>query len=102
MQEDEANPDSRTWIVYLLRCRGDRLYCGITTDLDARWAAHASGKGARFTRAFPPEAVAACARAESHSSALRLEARIKRLPRERKLDALRVSAQSGASSSPHE
>lgn len=72
---------NRPWFVYVLRCEGDRLYCGITNDLDARWASHVAGKGARFTRAFPPlEHVASLACAD-RSAALREEAAFKRLTR---------------------
>ena len=38
------------WVLYLLECRGGTLYAGITTDLERRFAEHASGRGARYTR----------------------------------------------------
>lgn len=44
-----------SWFVYILECRGGRLYTGISNDVARRYAAHAAGKGARFTRSFPPE-----------------------------------------------
>ena len=40
--------------VYLLRCNDDTLYCGWTTDLGSRIAAHNSGKGAKYTRSRRP------------------------------------------------
>ena len=33
--------------VYILRCADDTLYCGWTTDLEARLATHNSGRGAK-------------------------------------------------------
>jgi len=42
------------WCVYLIECRNGAWYAGITNDLDARYAAHVAGKGARYTRANPP------------------------------------------------
>ena len=42
------------WFVYLLECRNGSLYTGISNDVVARYVAHASGKGARYTRANPP------------------------------------------------
>lgn len=93
-REDAGSP----WVVYLLRCRGDRLYCGVTTDLDERFAAHAAGTGAKFTRAFPPIAIEASVVVAGRAEALRLEARIKRLPREQKRHAL-VQAQPPCASS---
>ena len=80
------------WVVYLIRCRGGRLYCGITNDFAARWASHQAGKGARFTRAFPPEAVEMVVPVAGRSAALSLEARVKRLPKEKKREALVLAA----------
>ena len=40
--------------VYLLRCVDGSLYCGWTTDPEARLAAHNSGHGAKYTRSRLP------------------------------------------------
>lgn len=76
--------DGRAW-VYLLRCRDGSLYCGWTVDLDARMAAHAAGKGAKYTRARLPVELVWSAPQEDRSAALREERRIKRLSRAAKL-----------------
>jgi len=76
--------------VYLLRCADDSLYCGWTTDVQRRLAAHAAGRGARYTRSRLPVALAAALPMPDAAAARREEARIKRLPREQKL-ALIVS-----------
>lgn len=47
-------PSLRPWFLYLLECRDGSYYAGISTDVDARFAAHQAGKGARYTRARPP------------------------------------------------
>ena len=47
------------YYVYMLRCRGDVYYTGLTVDMAHRIRMHLSGKGAKFTRSHPPEAVAA-------------------------------------------
>lgn len=73
-------PAQRTWFVYLLLCRNGRLYTGVTVDLAARFEQHRSGKGAMFTRINKPERMLAAAPCEGRSAALKLEARIKRLP----------------------
>jgi putative endonuclease len=77
--------------VYLLRCADGTLYCGWTTDLDRRVAAHDGGRGARYTRGRGPVALAAAWRAPDRSAAMRLELAVKRLPRARK-DALIAGA----------
>ena len=73
-------------VVYLLRCADDSLYTGWTVDLDRRLAAHAAGTGSRYTRSRLPVALAAAWPMTDRSAAMREEARIKRLPRSRKLE----------------
>ena len=70
--------------VYMLRCAGNRIYTGYAVDVEARFEQHKSGKGAKFTKAFPPECILRKFELESHGMALRLEARIKKLPRPQK------------------
>ena len=72
-------PPQKPWFLYLIECRGGSIYTGITTDVAARYAAHAAGKGARFTRMHPPERLLAAIEYEDHSSALRAEYQTKRL-----------------------
>ena len=71
--------------VYLLRCADDTLYCGWTTDLQRRLAAHRSGTASRYTRSRRPVELAVAIPVADRSAALREEARIKRLPRAAKL-----------------
>ncbi len=74
------------YAVYMLLCRGGRLYTGITTDLDRRVREHGGMKtGAKFTHAFPPERIAAAWETDTKGNALKLEARIKKLTRANKL-----------------
>ena len=72
--------------VYLLRCSDDSLYCGWTTDVDRRLAAHRDGTASRYTRTRRPVELAAVIEVADRSAALREEARIKRLPRAAKLE----------------
>jgi len=70
------------WHLYLLECqnRNGRLsyYAGITTDLQRRYAEHASGSGARYTRANPPLRLVASKPFADRSSALKAEAALKK------------------------
>ncbi len=70
--------------VYLLRCADGSLYCGWTVDLDRRVAAHGRGTASRYTRSRRPVALAASWEMADRGAALRVEARIKRLPRRAK------------------
>jgi len=74
-----------SWHVYILRCADGTLYTGATNDLKGRIAAHAAGKGAKYTRGRGPVALAWKRRVKDRSAALRLEARLKKLRRADKL-----------------
>ena len=78
----------KTWYVYILRCRDDTLYTGITDDVERRLAAHNSGKGAKYTRSRRPVEVVYTEVCEDHSAALKREIAIKKLRREEKLHLL--------------
>jgi putative endonuclease len=68
-----------SWHVYLIECRDGSIYTGIAIDVAARYAAHAAGKGARYTRSRPPQRLLAVFVMADKSSALREERRIKQL-----------------------
>ena len=88
----EQNTSSNViWYVYIVRCRNDALYTGITTDLVRRVNEHNQGKGARYTRANGPVKLIYAENATSHVAALRREAAIKRFSRKRKLELIRSS-----------
>lgn len=67
------------WFVYLIECRNGSLYAGIAVDVAARYAAHAEGRGARYTRANPPRRLLASFPCRDRSAATRAEAALKRL-----------------------
>tara|TARA_E500000305_G_C4025767_1_gene241719 strand:- start:2692 stop:2961 length:270 start_codon:yes stop_codon:yes gene_type:complete len=69
----------QSWYLYILECAGNRLYTGITVDVDARFAAHASGKGAKFTKSFPPQQILFQAEFPDKAAASRAESDIKKL-----------------------
>lgn len=66
------------YYVYMLRCRGGVYYTGLAADVDKRYRQHLSGKGAKFTRSYPPEAIAAVWRCGDKSTAARVEYAIKK------------------------
>lgn len=73
------------WFLYLLECRNGAYYAGITNNLESRFAAHLSGKGARYTRANPPIRILATKGYPDRSSASSAEAQLKKRKREQKL-----------------
>jgi putative endonuclease len=69
----------RCWHVYLIECRDGSIYTGVAIDVESRYAAHAVGKGARYTRSHPPRRLLAVIPCADRSTALRLEFAVKRL-----------------------
>ena len=78
----------KRWYVYILRCGDGSLYTGIATDVQARLAAHKSGKGARYTRGRGPLELVYTEECGDHSAALKREAGIKKLSRAEKLEMI--------------
>jgi len=72
--------DKRQWVVYLVRCSDESLYCGITNDLKNRLIAHNSGRGAKYTRSRRPVELVGASSAMTKSDALKLEYRVKHVP----------------------
>ena len=72
------------WFLYLIECDDGSVYTGITTDVDARFARHANGTGARYTRSRKPRAVLAAFPLADRSIASRAEYWVKRLTPARK------------------
>ena len=70
---------SARWFLYLIECRDGSIYTGITTDVDARFAVHASGKGARYTRSRPPRRLLAAIDYANRSKASAAEYAVKTL-----------------------
>lgn len=73
------------WFLYLLECKGNRLYAGISPDPQARFLLHQSGKGAKFTRANPPLRLLALQAHADRSAASIAEHQLKKLTRPAKL-----------------
>jgi len=76
------------WIVYLVRCSDNSLYCGITNDLQRRLKEHNSGSGAKYTRSRRPVALEAISSTMTKSEALKLEYYIKQVPARKKVSVL--------------
>jgi putative endonuclease len=80
-KEQRATDQSCTgWYVYIIRCRDNSYYTGITTDLTRRIDEHnSSKKGARYTRPRRPVELVYSEQAASRSMATRRESQIKKL-----------------------
>ena len=78
-------PNCMPWFVYILECKDGKLYTGITNNLERRIKSHNSGNGCRFTKYRTPVKLLYSEDCLTKPDALKREARIKDLPREKKL-----------------
>ena len=88
------------YYVYMLQCRGGVYYTGLAADVDKRYRQHLSGKGAKFTRAYPPEAIAAVWRCGDKSTAAKVEYAIKRHLTHRQKESLAAAPETLAAMLP--
>ena len=86
---------NKNWIVYLVRCSDNSLYCGISNDIKSRVIEHNSGKGAKYTKSRRPVELVGISDEMKKSEALKLEYRIKRLPADEKLFELTNDKEKG-------
>lgn len=78
--------EDKQWWVYLLRCKDDTLYCGVSNDLTRRLAQH-NGElvgGAKYTQARRPCELVYQQACTNRSQACIREAEIKKLSRTQK------------------
>jgi putative endonuclease len=75
---------ARAWFVYLVRAANGALYCGISDDPQRRFASHCNGKGARFFRSSPAQALVYVEACSGKGDALRRERAIKALKKSAK------------------
>jgi putative endonuclease len=81
---------NNTWVVYILRCKDNTLYTGITNNIEKRLIAHNQGLASKYTRARRPVVLSAVSNPMSRTDAMRLELRIKKLGKEKKIAALNI------------
>ena len=67
------------WYLYMIECEDGSIYTGITVDVPARYAAHAKGRGARYTRSHTPRKLLCSVEYADRSTALKAEHQMKRL-----------------------
>ena len=81
----ETTPQNN-WLIYILECRDDSLYCGITNNLEKRLKQH-NGEikgGAKYTRSHRPCKLVYIEKSANRSEASQREAIIKRMSKEEK------------------
>jgi len=72
------------WFLYILQCRDNTFYTGITTDLDRRLDQHNNGTASRCTRSRLPVVRVYHEACANRSEALKRECAVKKLSRDEK------------------
>lgn len=75
------------WVVYLLRCADESLYCGVTNDLQRRLRQHRGEitGGAKYTQSRRPCVLVYQENSDGRSQALQREAEIKKMKKSQKM-----------------
>lgn len=75
----------KQWVVYLVQCADQTIYCGISNDIIKRITVHNAGRGAHYTKTRRPIVLLKTFPVDDRSAALKLEYKIKQMTREEKL-----------------
>ncbi len=79
------------WFTYLLLCKDNSIYTGITNDLKRRFKDHKEGRGGHYTSSHKPVKILHSEKFKTRSEALKREAEIKSWRREEKLELAKIS-----------
>lgn len=79
-----------SWWLYLVECTNGALYTGISPDVEARYAVHVAGKGAKYTQINRPVRLVGKIPFRNRRSAAQAEFAFKQLTKYEKQD--RVAA----------
>ena len=77
------------WLLYVLKCRDNTLYTGITTDVSRRVQQHNSGIASHYTRSRIPVKLIFSEPCRGRSQALKKEYAMKQLSRKEKEEYIR-------------
>ena len=74
------------WYLYLIRCRDNTIYTGISTDVDRRFAQHqgSGNAGSRYLKGRGPLSLVFQEKLGSRSLALKVEHRVKQMSKAKK------------------
>ncbi|MCR4284880.1 MAG: GIY-YIG nuclease family protein [archaeon] len=76
----------KPWFVYILECQDGTFYTGVTTNLERRMESHSNGKGSKYVYNKGFKQILKSKPCQNRSEAQKEEARIKKLPKNQKLD----------------
>ena len=80
------------WYLYMVRCRDGSLYTGIATDVESRLADHRAKKGAKYLRGRGPLKLVFKRQIGKKGQALKVERKVKNLPKHKKEALIKTGA----------
>ena len=72
------------WLVYMLKCKDDTIYTGMSNNIEKRLKTHSIGNGSKYIRARLPFKLIYKEHCISRSNALKRELEIKKLTKKNK------------------
>jgi ribonuclease HI len=81
---------NENWCVYVLRCRNNSLYTGMTNNIERRLKEHEQGRGSKFVRSWRPYELVRTIPCKNAGEARRLEYDLKKLTRKEKIETLKL------------
>jgi len=76
----------KIYYIYMLKCKDDSIYTGITTDVEKRVEAHEKGVGAKYTRGRGPFGILGIWNVKTKSEASKVEYFIKQFSKQKKIE----------------
>ena len=92
-QTNASATTGKRHFMYVIECADGSLYTGYSPDVQARFAAHQAGTGAKYTRGRGPLNLLAVAEFATKHDAMSAEYRFKHLSRDRKDELLAKAAE---------
>ena len=77
------------YYTYMIRCKDNSIYTGMTNNIENRIKKHILGKGAKYTKSHQTEKIEVVWRTKNKSLACKLEYQIKQLVKEQKEELIK-------------
>lgn len=76
------------YYTYIIRCKDNSIYTGMTNNIEERFNKHLSGNGAKYTKSHIPKKLEAVWRCKDKTLACKLEYQLKHLTKKQKEDII--------------
>ncbi len=74
----------KNWFVYIIQCKDESFYIGVTDNIDRRFSEHSKGRGGRYTKLHKPLKIVYIEEFSTKIEALKREKQLKGWTREKK------------------